>query len=128
MINKTKKVCLFENWDQDFSMSDINLEQDLFVQDPFDSIWLKVIAILSYFICLLASAIMLAFIRYENEHHGNFRTVINQLLSNLYAMVSYTSNTVPRHYNPRFVYFLPTFKSPKTFFQGAFFLKFWPYV
>ena len=33
-----------------------------------------------------------------------------------------------RHYNPRFVYFLPTFWSPKTFFQGAFFLKFWPHV
>ena len=33
-----------------------------------------------------------------------------------------------RHYNPRFVYFLPTFWSPKTFFQGAFFLKFWSYV
>ena len=33
-----------------------------------------------------------------------------------------------RHYNPRFVYFLPTFWSPKTFFQRAFFLKFWPYV
>ena len=31
-------------------------------------------------------------------------------------------------YNPRFVYFLPTFWSPKTFFQGAFFLKFWSYV
>ena len=33
-----------------------------------------------------------------------------------------------RHYNPQFVYFLTTFWSPKTFFQGAFFLKFWPYV
>ena len=33
-----------------------------------------------------------------------------------------------RHYNPRFVYFLPTFWSPKTFFQGSFLLKFWPYV
>ena len=92
MVNETKKVRLFENWDQDFSMSDINFEQHLFLQDPFDSVWLKVIAILSYFICLLASAIMLAFISYENGHHGNFRTVINQLLSNLYAMVSYTSN------------------------------------
>ena len=100
MINETKEVCLFENWNQDFSVSDENLEQDLFLQDPFDSIWLKVIAILSYFICLLASAIMLAFIRYENEHHGNFRTVINQLLSNLYAMVSYTSNILyARHCN-----------------------------
>ena len=39
-------------------------------------------------------------------------------------------NYIPcaRHYNPRFVYFLPTFWSPKTFFQGAFSLKFWPYV
>jgi hypothetical protein len=33
-----------------------------------------------------------------------------------------------RHYNPRFVYFLPTFWSQKMLFQGAFFLKFWPYV
>ena len=34
-------------------------------------------------------------------------------------------NHIPyaRHYNPQFVYFLPTFWSPKTFFQGAFFLK-----
>ena len=28
-----------------------------------------------------------------------------------------------RHYNPRFVYVLPTFLSPKRFFQGAFPLK-----
>ena len=27
------------------------------------------------------------------------------------------------HYNPRFVYFLPTFWSPKTFFSRGFFLK-----
>ena len=31
-----------------------------------------------------------------------------------------------RHYNPRFVYFLPTFWRPKTFFQGGFFINFWP--
>ena len=53
-----------------------------------DSVWLKVIAILSYFIDLLACAVMLAFINYENGHHGNFRSAINQLLSTLYAMVS----------------------------------------
>ena len=88
MINETKEVCLFENLDLNISLSNENLEQQLFLQDPFDSVWLKVIAILAYFICLLASAIMLAFISYENGHHGNFRTVINQLLSNLYAMVS----------------------------------------
>ena len=29
---------------------------------------------------------------------------------------------------PRVVYFLATFWSSKMFFQGSFFLKFWPYV
>ena len=89
MINNTKKVILLENWTDDISTTDENLEQQLLLQDPNDSVWLKIIAILSYLICILASAIMLSFIKYENEYHGNFRTVINQLLSNLYAMVSY---------------------------------------
>ena len=91
MINNTVEVCLLENWNHDISMNHKNLEQQLLLQDPYNSIWLKVIAILSYFVDLVASAIMLAFINYENGHHGNFRTVINQLLSNLYAMVSYKS-------------------------------------
>jgi hypothetical protein len=89
MINNTKKFILFENWTHNISKTDKNLEQQLLLQDPYDSVWWKIIAILSYFICLLASAIMHSFIKYENEYHGNFRTVINQLLSNLYAMVSY---------------------------------------
>ena len=89
MNNKTEEMCLLENWNHDISMNVENSEQHLLLQDPYDSVWLKIIAILSYFICLLASAIMLQFIKYENEYHGNFRTVINQLLSNLYAMVSY---------------------------------------
>ena len=88
MINETKEVCLLENWTHDNSMNDKNSSQQLLLQDPFDSVWLKVIAILSYFIALVNSTIMLAFINYENGHHGNFRTVINQLLSNMYAMVS----------------------------------------
>ena len=88
MINNTVEVCLLENWNHDISMNHKNLEQQSLLQDPYNSIWLKVIAILSYFVDLVASAIMLAFINYENGHHGNFRTVINQLLSNLYAMVS----------------------------------------
>ena len=87
MINETEENCLLENWTRDISMSDKNLEEQLFLQDPYDSFWLKTIAILSYFIGLVTSAIMLEFIEYES-YHGNFRTVINQLLSNLYAMVS----------------------------------------
>ena len=88
MINVTEDMCLFEKWNHDISMNVENSEQHLLLQDPYDSIWLKIIAILSYFIGLVTSAIMLEFIKYESGHHGNFRTVINQLLSNLYAMVS----------------------------------------
>ena len=89
MINYTKEVCLLENWTHDISMNDEHLEQHLLLQDPYDSVWLKVVAILSYFIGLFISTSMLAFINYENGHHGNFQTVINQLLSNLYASVSF---------------------------------------
>ena len=88
MINKTEEVCVLENWIHDISMNLEQIEQQFLLQDPYDSVWLKIMAIFFYFIGLLASATMLAFINYENGHHGNFRSVINQLLSNLYAMVS----------------------------------------
>ena len=91
MINNTVEVCRLENWNHDISMNHKDLEQQLLLQDPYDSVWLKFIAIFSYFTDLVSSAIMWAFINYEIGHHGNFRTVINQLLSNLYAMVSYKS-------------------------------------
>ena len=89
MTNNTEEVCLLEKWTRYVSMNEVNLEQQLLLQDPYDSIWLKIVAVLSYFIGLTNSAIMLAFINYEIGHHGNFRTVINQLLSNLYASVSF---------------------------------------
>ena len=88
MINETHKVCLLENWNHVVSIIYENSKQQLLLQDPYDSVWLKIIAILSYFIGLVTSAIMLAFIKYEYGYHGNFRTVINQLIANLYAMVS----------------------------------------
>ena len=89
MINKTEDVYLIEFWTRDScKINDKDLEQLVLLQDPYDSVWLKFVAILLYFICLLASALMLAFIKYENRYHGNFRTVINQLVSNLYFTVS----------------------------------------
>ena len=97
MINGKEEVCFLENWIHDTSMIDKNLEPNLLLQDPYDSIWLKIIAVLSYFIGLTNSAIMLAFINYENGHHGNFRTVINQLLSNLYAGVSFYFQTFEKY-------------------------------
>ena len=92
MINNTEEVYLQENWTVDISMINNNSAQQLLLQDPFESVWMKFIAVLSYFIGLINSAIMLAFIKYEKGHHGNFRTVINQLLSNMYAMVSLKFN------------------------------------
>ena len=89
MVDLIDKVCLLENWNQNISMNDKDLElQQLLLRDPYDSVWFKILAIFSYYIGLVSSTIMVAFITYENGHHGNFRTVINQLLSNLYAMVS----------------------------------------
>ena len=88
MINKTEEVCRLENWIHDISMNLEQIEQQFLLQDPYDSVWLKIMAIVFYFFGLFASIIMLAFINYENGHHGNFRSVINQLLSNLYAVVS----------------------------------------
>ena len=88
MINKTEEVCRLENWNYDIYMNLEQIEEKFLLQDPYDLVWLKIMAILFYSVGLFASTIMLAFINYESEHHGNFRSVINQLISNLYAMVS----------------------------------------
>ena len=57
--------------------------------DPYDSIWLKIMTIGVYFVEVISSVIMLAFVAYEtNGYAGHYRTLINQLLSYLYAAVS----------------------------------------
>ena len=57
--------------------------------DPYDSIWLKLFTILVYIIEILASVVMFAFVQYETSGlAGHYRTLINQLLSYLYGMVS----------------------------------------
>ena len=54
--------------------------------DPFDSIWLKIVAILTYAVEIFASLIMLAFVDQETKGlFGHYRTLINQLLSYLYG-------------------------------------------
>ena len=57
--------------------------------DPYDSIWLKLFTILVYIIGILASVVMFAFVQYETSGlAGHYRTLINQLLSYLYGVVS----------------------------------------
>ena len=57
--------------------------------DPYDSIWLKIMTVGVYFVEIVSSVIMLAFVAYEtNGYAGHYRTLINQLLSHLYTAVS----------------------------------------
>ena len=55
--------------------------------DPYDSVWLKIVTAIVYTIEILSSLVIFAFIDYE-KHYGHFRTLINQLLSILYGVVS----------------------------------------
>ena len=55
--------------------------------DPYDSVWLKIATAIVYTIEILSSLVIFAFIDYE-KHYGHFRTLINQLLSILYGVVS----------------------------------------
>ena len=56
--------------------------------DPFDSTTLRLLTVIVYIIDVLASIPLLYFVAYETGGFaGHFRTVINQLLSFLYAAV-----------------------------------------
>ena len=55
--------------------------------DPYDSIWLKLVTIFISGAEILASIIMVAFVIYETRVYGYYRTLINQLLSFLYSGV-----------------------------------------
>ena len=71
-----------------------NFEEEVKVEvsdwiDPYDSILLKLLTILVYIIEILASVVMFAFVKYETSGlAGHYRTLINQLLSYLYGVVS----------------------------------------
>ena len=57
-------------------------------EDPFNSIWLKLLTVIVYAVEIMASIIMLAFVVYEtNGLAGHYRTLINQLLSYHYGAV-----------------------------------------
>ena len=87
--------------------------------DPFDSIWLKMITIIIYAIEIFASLIMLAFVVHETRGlFGHYRTLINQLLSYLYGGVSiilYTLLTTVIFPNIKFLKFS---KSRKHFLEN----------
>ena len=57
------------------------------LEDPYDSIWLQLIAIFAYLLIILSSCLMMAFTYYEQLYHGQYRTVINQLITSLYNLV-----------------------------------------
>ena len=64
-----------------------NQTTDETLEDPYDSIWLQLIAFFVYLLIILSSCLMMAFTYYEQLYHGHYRTVINQLITNLYNVV-----------------------------------------
>ena len=57
--------------------------------DPYNSIHLKLLTTIIYLLEIWASVVMLTFVSYETKGlFGHYRTVINQLLSYVYAAVS----------------------------------------
>ena len=59
--------------------------------DPYQSIWVKISAILTYLITILCSLVLFNFVQFEWKGlAGPYRTVINQLLSWAYLLVSFS--------------------------------------
>ena len=57
--------------------------------DPYNSMWMKIGMTASCLIQMFESVILVCFVYYETQGlAGPFRTVINQLLSALYTLVS----------------------------------------
>ena len=71
-----------------FEENPLRIEIDI-SQDPYGSVWLKLITILVYVVEVIASMVMVAFVVFETQGlAGHYRTLINQLLSYLYGGVS----------------------------------------
>ena len=71
---------------KNYLLFSIEQEEILEWMDPFDSIILKLLMFE-----ILASAIFLTFVMYETKGYaGHYRTVINQILSSVYAAVRYS--------------------------------------
>ena len=66
--------------------NDTRVETGIGFEDPYDSLWLKMITVGVYMVEIFSSAVMIAFISFERDY-GHYRTLINQLLSYLYGAV-----------------------------------------
>ena len=66
--------------------NDTRAETGIGFEDPYDSLWLKMITVGVYMVEVFSSAVMIAFISFERDY-GHYRTLINQLLSYLYGAV-----------------------------------------
>ena len=69
------------------NIDNVDKNEEVGFVDPYDSVWLKIATAIVYTIEILSSLVIFAFIDYE-KHYGHYRTLINQLLSILYGVVS----------------------------------------
>ena len=73
------------------NVDDFEEKEGLGFVDPYDSVWLKIATVIVYKIEILSSLVIFAFIEFE-KNYGHYRTLINQLLSLLYGVVSLLVN------------------------------------
>ena len=90
LLNYLKRLRLDKNTENIVNTAciDVGFNQtiDQTLEDPYDSVWLQLIAVVVYLLIILSSCLMMAFTYYERDH-GHYRTVINQLITNLYTVV-----------------------------------------
>ena len=80
-------------------------EPNLFVE-PYDSLWIKLAATVTYLIGLAGSFIQYSFVLYEaNGYLASFRTAINQLVSSGYFIVSFKPFTY-KVFSKQFIFLL----------------------
>ena len=91
LLNYLKRLRLDKNTENIVNTAciDVGFNQtiDQTLEDPYDSVWLQLIAVFVYLLIILSSCLMMAFTYYEQLYHGQYRTVINQLITSLYNLV-----------------------------------------
>ena len=77
--------------------------------DPYNSIHLKLLTTIIYLLEIWASVVMLTFVSYETKGlFGHYRTVINQLLSYVYAAVSMETISIMMNTVNNYSHFIDT--------------------
>ena len=86
--NTTRSFAYFDFHQFDDKI-EYNFSSKYIFNDPYDQKWLKLFLIFVYLICLASSLVFWSFVNFETQGlAGPHRTVINQMVSAYYSIVS----------------------------------------